>query len=243
MEIHCRRDQAVKRFYDAVDAQETLAGWQVTLDGRGLKTVKGAPQVVPTKTLATLLAKEWESQGDKIDPALFPMRDMTDYAIDVVGANLNEQAQKLLAFGDTDTLLYRADPDEPLHARQIEVWEPLVCALEDRENVHFTRISGIMHKPQNEATLSKLRAHLRSLSAFDLAAIENMTSLSASLVIALSAQDTAEEDEAKAYWHAASLEEEWQADLWGRDEEAEERRAKREGDFLNAWRYLRALKD
>ena len=32
------------------------------------------------------------------------------------------------------------------------------------------------------------------------------------------------------------LEEEWQADLWGRDWEAEERRARREADFLRAMR-------
>ena len=37
---------------------------QVTLDGRGLKTVKGTAQVVPTKALAEALASEWRDQGE-----------------------------------------------------------------------------------------------------------------------------------------------------------------------------------
>ncbi|MEQ8772976.1 MAG: molecular chaperone, partial [Erythrobacter sp.] len=78
---------------------------------------------------------------------------------------------------------------------------------------------------------------------FRLAALEAMTSLSASLVIGLSAlgEDSGDEDAARALWRAASLEEEWQADLWGRDREAEERRARREADFLTAWRFSRLV--
>ena len=47
------------------------------------------------------------------------------------------------------------------------------------------------------------------------------------------------EDEPRALWQAVCLEEEWQADLWGRDWEAEERRARREADFLRACAFAR----
>ena len=42
----------------------------------------------------------------------------------------------------------------------------------------------------------------------------------------------------KTVWQAACLEEQWQADKWGRDEEAEERRTKRTADFLKAFEML-----
>ncbi|MCK0129121.1 ATP12 family protein [Erythrobacter sp. F6033] len=232
----------MKRFYDNVAVQKADGGWQVTLDGRGLKTVKGVPQIVPTATLAEKLAAEWDIQGEKLDPAQFSLRDMTDYAIDVVGTDIAAQAQKITAFGDTDTLLYRADPDEHLYAKQQEVWEPIVAAFEAREGVELVRVSGIMHRPQSDEALGKLRARLEAMGRFELAALESMTSLAASLVIALSAADAGAEADAIELWRAASLEEEWQADLWGRDLEAEDRRAKRQSDFLKAWEFIRAAR-
>lgn len=222
----------MKRFYDAVSTQETDGGWQVTLDGRGLKTVKTTPQVVPTHAFAQALAAEWDAQGETLDPATFPARDLADYAIDVVSADPAAVADKTLTYGDTDTLLYRADPDEPLYARQQEVWEPIVTDFEAREGVELTRVSGVLHRPQSEATLAKLRGRLIAYDPFALAGIELMTTLSASLVTGLSA--IRPEADAAALWQAASLEEEWQADLWGREYEAEERRAKRRQDFLKA---------
>ena len=42
----------MKRFYEEVDVRKSTDGWQVTLDGRGLKTVKGTAQIVPTEALA-----------------------------------------------------------------------------------------------------------------------------------------------------------------------------------------------
>ncbi|MEM7665992.1 MAG: ATP12 family protein [Pseudomonadota bacterium] len=227
----------MKRFYESVGTQSVDAMWQVTLDGRGLKTVKGTPQMVPNRPLAQALAREWEQQGEKLDPASFPMRDMADYAIDIVAADLGGVADKLVTYGDTDTLCYRADPDEPLFAHQQKVWEPLVKAFEARESVEMTRVSGIVHHPQPDATMATLRARLSTANPFALAGIEAMSSLAASLVIGLTAARP--DTEPTELWRAASLEEEWQADLWGRDPEAEERRAKREADFLRACEFTR----
>jgi chaperone required for assembly of F1-ATPase len=84
-----------------------------------------------------------------------------------------------------------------------------------------------------------LEARLLSLDPFALAGVETMTRLAASLVTALAALDAAHADEPLALWRAVCLEEEWQADLWGRDAEAEERRARREADFLRACAFAR----
>jgi chaperone required for assembly of F1-ATPase len=227
----------MKRFYNVVSVAQGEGGWQVTLDGRAIKTVKGLPQIVPTKGLGQALAEEWDAQGEKIDPASLPLRDMVDYALDVVTHTRADIAGKLVAYADTDTLLYRADPDEPLYTRQQEVWEPILTAFEAREGVAFKRVSGIMHTAQDKAALATLRAKLEKLDPFALAGLEAMTSLAASLTTGMSAMEA--DADALALWNAASLEEEWQAEQWGRDEEAEERRAKRTKDFLRAAEFVR----
>ena len=227
----------MKRFYTDVAVTEADGGWQITLEGRGVKTVKGAPQLLPTQSLAERLASEWADQGEKIDPKTLPLRDMADYALDIVSPDPSTLAEKLTAYGDTDTLLYRADPEDALYSRQQEVWEPIVAGFEEREGVSLTRISGIVHRPQDQSVLARLGARLNAIEPFALAGIEAMTTLSASLITGLSA--SLPEADPAALWEAASLEEEWQADLWGRDEEAEERRAKRQADFLLACEFTR----
>lgn len=225
----------MKRFYQAAGVSEQDGGWRVLLDGRGIKTAAGLPQVVPTAALAQAMAQEWDAQGQELDPAAFPLRDLADYAIDAIAGGREDAAASLLPYAETDTLCYRADPDEPLHRRQLEVWEPVLARAEDRFGVHFARVSGIVHKPQPPATLARLQAILSEQDPFTLAALRVLTSLSASLAIALLAIEP--DADVAALWDAASLEEEWQADLWGRDEEAEERRDQRRASFTLAARF------
>ncbi len=229
----------MKRFYKEVSIISGDGGWQVTLDGRGIKTVQGAPQLVPNEALAKQLANEWDAQGEKLDPATSPLRDMVDYALDVVRTDPAALIEKLLTYGDTDTLLYRADPDEPLYARQMEVWEPIVAGFEADMRVKLTRISGIIHHPQSDEYMAAMRAHLATLTPLTLAGLELMTSLAASLITSTSASKAADQESALALWRAACLEEEWQSELWGRDDEEEARRAKREDDFLSAYAFTR----
>ncbi|NBC36776.1 molecular chaperone [Novosphingobium sp. FSY-8] len=225
----------MKRFYKDVTAVPVDGGFSVALDGRKIKTVGGRPQVVPSQALASAMAQEWADQPAEIDPTRFILRDMADYAIDVVANERAETVAGLLPYAETDTLCYRADPDEALYHRQREVWEPVLTAAEARREVRFERVSGIMHRPQPAATLDHLRAELERADDFTLAALRNLASLAASLVIALEALVPGMD--AEKLWDAASLEEEWQAHLWGRDEEAEERRAKRRTAFLTSLRF------
>jgi len=225
----------MKRFYSKVDTVSTDRGWIVQLDERPIKTQGGRLQAVSTGKLAELLAGEWRAQGDRIDPATFRFRDMADYAIDVVAKDPEAMVDKLLGYAETDTLCYRADPEEALYRRQQELWEPLLAATEAREGVRFQRISGIVHRAQPAETVARLRERLDAMDPFRLAALEQLVSLSASLCIGLEAIENPSSGE--QLWDAANLEEDWQADMWGKDEEAAARREKRKTDFLEALRF------
>lgn len=230
----------MKRFWKDVSVRPVDGGWQVLLDARALKTPGQRPQVVPTQALAELLAAEWRDQPDKIDPAGFQHRDMADYALEVVAADPATVVAKLLGYGETDTLNYRADPDEPLYQRQRALWEPLVTAAEERLGVRFVRVSGVMHRPQKTETLATLRRHLETQDPFTLAALETLTAIAASLIIGLAVLEPGAD--ATALYAAAHAEEDWQAELWGQDWEAQERRDRRLAAFRRAAEFAAALR-
>jgi chaperone required for assembly of F1-ATPase len=226
---------AVKRFYKTVGVEAEGGGWRVVLDGRGIRTVSGGPQVVPSRKLAKAMAAEWEAQGDQIDPAAFMLRDLADYAIDVVAPDPQAASSALLPFAETDTLCYRAEPDEALNERQCAVWDPLIAACEARLDVHFERVAGIVHRPQPDATLARLAAEVARLDPFALSALRTLTSLAASLIIGLAALER--EADPFELWNAANLEEDWQAELWGKDAEALARRDQRFAAFAATMRF------
>lgn len=225
----------MKRFYKEASVEQTDQGWRVLLDARPIKTAGGRPQVVPTQALAEALASEWAAQGEEIDAGSFPLRDLADFAIDAVALNRAQAIQELLPYAETDTLCYRADPEDALYRRQFEVWEPLVVDAEKRWNLRFVRVSGIVHKPQPAETLKALEALLERESDFSLAALRMLASLAASLVTGLAAIQPGANDE--ALWNAANLEEDWQVELWGEDWEAAERRKTRLEAFSLAMRF------
>ena len=225
----------MKRFYEQASVDEDAGGWRVLLDGRPVRTAGGRAQIVPTRPLAEALAAEWAGQPQEIDPTSFVLRDLADYAVDIAGQDRAAVIAEALRYAETDTLCYRADPDEPLHRRQRQVWEPVLSGIEARLGIRFERISGVIHRPQPAETLARLRAVLEDQDAFALTATRTLAGLAASLVVALAALEL--DAEAEALWAVADLEEDWQAELWGRDWEAEERRARRLASFAAAMRF------
>ena len=225
----------MKRFYKQVSVAPEGTGWRVLLDGKAIRTPAKAAQAVPSEALAQAMALEWAGQGEEIDPAAFILRDIADYAIDVVARDPAAAAADLLRYAETDTLCYRAEAGEALQDRQIEIWEPLLRAAELRWDIHFERVEGILHRPQAPATLARMGAVLAPLDAFTLGALTTLTTLTASLVIGLAALEDSADGE--ALWAAANLEEDWQAELWGKDAEALALRARRLAEFSAAMRF------
>lgn len=229
----------MKRFYDDVTLQETSGGWQVVLDDRAVKTQGATPQIAPTHALAEALAAEWKRQGETIDGRSFPLRDLTDFTLDRVATAADDTVGKTLAFARTDTLCYRADPGTALSRQQNALWEPLLADFEGRENIALIRVASIVHTEQPEASIDALRSRLETFSAFTLAGVFTLASLSASMCIAMAALEDGAD--AEMLWNAANLEEDSQAELWGRDAEAEAAREEKRAAFLKANEFLELL--
>lgn len=225
----------MKRFWREVTLECEGAGWQVALDGRRVKTAQARAQIVPTFALGEALAEEWRAQGADVSAAGFALRDMADYAIDIVAVDPGDAIRRILAYAEGDTLCYRAEPDDPLGVRQRAAWEPLLKAAEAKHRIKFERIVGILHRPQPAATLDVLRGQLETLDPFALASLQTLASLAASLVVGLAALEPGAV--AEALFTASNLEEDWQAEQWGWDYEAEAGRARKLATFTGAARF------
>ena len=112
--------------------------------------------------------------------------------------------------------------------------------MEARDAIRFERVSGVIHRPQPPETLAALRARLEGVDDFTLAALHTLASLSASLCVALAALE--DDVDPTELWSVANLEEEWQAELWGRDAEAEARTGKRGKEFAGATEFARLVR-
>ena len=229
----------MKRFYKLAEAAPVEGGWQILLDGRAVRTPARALLMLPNPRLADLVAGEWAGQGEDIQPDLMPFTGFANAAIDHVMPDPAGFAARLLDFGDTDTLLYRAEPEEPLAARQAEAWEPLVRWAEQRYDITLRRVAGIMHQPQPDLARSRFQAALQAQHPFVLSPLSIIASLSGSLVVTLAAAEGLHD--AGHLFDLANLEEDWQVELWGQDYLAEENRALRLAQFTAAWDFVRAV--
>jgi chaperone required for assembly of F1-ATPase len=101
--------------------------------------------------------------------------------------------------------------------------------------------SGVVHKPQPRATVERLAHAVLARSAFELAGLAPLVTVSGSLVIALALDEAA--IGLDAAWSAASLDEQWSAEQWGEDAEATAALAGRRADFEAGSRFLELLRD
>jgi chaperone required for assembly of F1-ATPase len=230
----------MKRFWKDAEAEPFEGGWRVALDGRPVRTQGGRAQTVGSPALAKALATEWCEQGEEVEPSAFPLRDLADYAIDHVDTGRETVIAELLRYAETDTLCYRAEPDEPLYRRQLELWEPVLKAFETRHGVRLERVSGVLHRPQPAATMARLREVLETHGDFTLAALHTLAPLAASLTIALEALEPGAD--AATLFAAANAEQDWQAEQWGWDADAERTRALRLAAFEKAAEFARLVR-
>lgn len=225
-----------RRFYNQVEVMEAPDGFAITLDGRPLRTPAKATLKLPRRTLARAIADEWAAQGHRIDVSAMPLTRLANTTIDRVHGNQVHVVAAVEAYAACDLLCYRADGPEELVARQAAAWDPPLAWAARFHGIRLIAVTGIVHHCQSTAALEALTRRLEAVDDFRLAALYEITTLTGSAVLALALLDGALS--AEAVWTAAHVDEEWQAEQWGRDAEAEARRATRRRDFDAAVRLL-----
>jgi len=214
-------------------------GFAVALDGRPIRTPGKAPLRLPTRAFAEAVAAEWAAQGELIDPRMMPATRLANAAIDKVARQADAVAAHVAAYGASDLLCYRAEGPAELVAREAAEWDPLLAWAAEALGARLAVTRGVMPIAQDPVALARLEALVADLDPFALAAFHDLAALSGSLVLALAViRGRLDLDEA---WRLSRLDEDFQAEEWGADEEAAEAALRRRAAFLDAARLWRLL--
>lgn len=224
-----------KRFWKEATTAPADGGWQVLLDGRPVRTPAKAPLILPTQALAQALAAEWQAQEERIDPGTMPITRTANSALDKVAGQRAEVAAMLAEYGGSELLCYRAERPIELIARQASEWDPLLDWAEERYGARLVTVQGVMPIAQDAAALERLSAPVHAMDPFALAAFHDLVALSGSLVLALAVIEG--RIEAQEAWRLSRLDEDWQIEQWGADEEAEAMARVKRAAFDDAARF------
>jgi chaperone required for assembly of F1-ATPase len=219
-----------RRFYAAVAVAPQAGGHGVLLDGRGARTPARQPLVLPTEAAAEAVAAEWRSQAEVIDPAAMPLTRLANTALDGVAAQIAPTVAEIVNYAGSDLVCYRAGEPEALVVAQAAAWDPILSFAREALGARFVCAEGVVFVAQPAPALAAVRAAVESIAAapaapFRLAALHVMTTLTGSALVALAVAHAAMT--AENAWTAAHVDEDHQMRLWGADDEALARRARR----------------
>ncbi len=228
---------AVKRFYQSVETAETERGVEVRLDGKPLRTKQKQVLLAPSASLADAIKAEWEAQGEHIDFASTPLTGLLSEAIDADAAAL--WRNDILAYLQSDLVCYRAETPAALVERQAIAWDPYLNWLRDELGAALMVTSGVVSTPQPEVAIDRVRAVMSAASPETLSALGKATATTGSAVMALALWK-------KAFpptdiFSASVVDETFQAEKWGDDAEARDRRLTIRNEFLTIARFLELL--
>lgn len=232
---------AAKRFWTLTGISAVKDGYGVRLDGRPIRTPAKAPLILPTRALAEAVAQEWDVQEDEIDPNSMPLTRAANSAIDKVTPQFESVAEIVAAYGGSDLLCYRAEGPEALQLRQAEAWDPLLRWAAEKYGAKLNVTTGVMPVAQDAESLKILTAEVHGFSPWELTAFHDLVSLSGSLVIGFAAATGA--GSAGDLWDTSRVDELWQIEQWGDDEEASAHATKRQQAFLQAMRFLELIRE
>lgn len=227
----------MKRFFSAVSVGPQDGGYGVFLDGRAIRTPDRAVLTLPGAALAEVIAAEWSDVPEEFDPATMALTKCANTALDLVASKVPEVVEALLAYAN-DLICYRADHPAELVARQRAMWDPMLDWAEQRFGARLATGVGVLPFDQPADALAALRAHLMAQNVFVLTALHGAAALTGSLVLALALADGRLDDEAA--FTLSRIDETYQAERWGADEEAVARAEGLQTELAAFGRILRA---
>jgi len=228
-----------KRFWKNAAAVQGASGFEVHLDGRPVKTPAGATLTVPGSALADAIAAEWQAAGTHVEFGDMPLTRFAFAAIDRMTAQRDDVVAEVLRYAETDLLCYPSEYPEALQAREDTAWLPLLEWTHTELGLRFEQNLSLIHTPQPQGTLDRLRDMIAAMTPYEQAGLMAAVPLFGSVILAL------------AVWRgrltgadafaASRIGEDFQAGIWGRDAEAEQRAGHLRATAVSIDTWFRAL--
>ena len=163
------------------------------------------------------------------------MKKTLDKAVKEIGQYREEIEKKLLEFARTDLLFFWGEKRD-LYLKQKTEWQPIINWIEESLKVKVKKTDKL-DTPDNEEMQKPLKTAFAKMSDKELAcyyaAALNMKSVLLALAL-VKGKINAETAGKLSY-----LEELWQNEMWGADEEAVKRRKERCDELIEIESYLK----
>jgi len=164
-----------------------------------------------------------------------PLTRLGFAAVDRMDDLVEESVAEVLRYAETDLVCYPSEYPAALIAREDEAWLPLIAWARDNLGLEFHQNRSLIHQPQPAETPVRLRALVEGATAYERAGLMSAIPLFGSVILALAVWRGRLTGEAA--FAASRIGETFQAETWGRDEEAAKRAAHMEAQAksLDVW--------
>ncbi|MBY9068275.1 ATPase [Hyphomonas sp. WL0036] len=231
-----------KRFYRDVTAEPAEGGgWQILLDGRSVKTPGRQLLRFPTEALALEVAEEWADQKTHIDLLGMHLTRLSNVALDRTAELREEMAEEVARYCETDLLCHIAEEPFELAALEEARWGPVRDWAAENFGVILVTTEGIIASPQPDASLQAARDYALGLDDFRLTALVYGCGLFGSALLSMAVVEGALT--AESAFHLSRIDEDWQAQQWGVDEEAKAAADAKQVEADALGRLIEALQD
>lgn len=205
------------RFYKTVEVAPLGAGFGVFLDGRKLKTPAKNDLVLPNAAAAEIIAAEWRAQGDIIDTNSMPITRLVNVAIDRTPLTRAAIVEEIRKYASSDLLCYRTSSPAALYQNQCELWDIEIEWFKSRFDIVFIIKNDSFELFQTETTLNSIAKIAENLEDLSLTIFVFLTTLTGSVILALAMLEC--HLDAKSVFKKIRIEEDYNASIWGYDDE------------------------
>ena len=230
----------MKRFWDNATVEWTENGHTIRLDGKPMRLPSGAVLLVGPPRLARAIAEEWQTAGgEKGGEMSFkdtPLTRLAGTALERIAPDPSVTIDAIARYGETDLLCYRAETPDKLVQRQHQQWQPWLDWVALAYDAPLRITSGVGYIKQHHDSIAALRRAVAALDADALAGWGIAVPALGSLVLGLAL--AAGEMDAETAYRLGALDELFQAEQWGEDYEAIDRRTSMLADIVLAARYI-----
>ena len=215
----------MKKFWETIEIKKVSSKeFYILLDNKKLKTPLKKELTLSNHLMAKEVLKEWDQRSDIINTDDLVFYGLLSTAIDKVSEEKNSYINDIINFIDTDLICYRADNPIDLVSFQNKHWDPIISLIEKYINTKVSIFKGVMPSQQNSKVHHKVKNLVVELSDIQISVLHRITNLIGSVFLALCIlkKDLSN----KQAFELSFLDELWQAENWGYEEDASTKRKK-----------------
>ena len=213
----------MKKFWKKVSIKKNSSNcFQIMLDERILQTPLKRELVLPNLNLTQEIVKEWDQDSKNINTESMIFYSLISNSLDKIKDKRNLYIDDILDYIDTDLICYRAENPKELVELQKNKWDPIILLIEKYIGTKVQVFQGVSPKKQHATVHIRLNNLINKFDVFEISALHRITNITGSIFLSLCVlkKDISKNE----VFELSFLDELWQAENWGFDEETLQKR-------------------